>query len=437
MFQLNRRTLLRGLGTSLSLPFLEAMTPYGRARAAAAPTRMAFVFFPNGAIMPSWMPRAASDFQLGDTLRPLQPFKDDLLLISGLAQDNGRAKGDGPGDHARSAASFLTGAHPAKTSGADIRNGISVDQVAAEKIGSETRLPSLELGIEPGRNAGSCDSGYSCAYSNTISWKTASTPMAKEVHPRLVFERLFQSTNKADARRELYRKSILDLVANDADQLKATLGQTDRRKLDEYLTAVRELELRLARAEQDAARTRPDIDVPHNTPRDMQEHIRLMYDLLVLAFQTDSTRIATLMLGNEGSNRSYPFVGVNGGWHQLSHHQNDPGKVEQIRKIDLFHATQFARFIERLKSVREGDESLLDHSMILYGSGLSDGNRHDHNDLPVVLVGRAGGTIRSGRHLKLPRETPMNNLFLSMLARMGVSESRLGDSTGPMPGLDG
>ncbi|MBI3461878.1 MAG: DUF1552 domain-containing protein [Planctomycetes bacterium] len=441
---LDRRTFLKGLGTTMALPLLDAMlpstvfaagTPSGR-----PPVRMAFVFFPNGAIMPAWKPNGVGkDFEFSETLQLLAKFRDDINVISGLAQDNGRAKGDGPGDHARSAASFLTGAHPVKTSGADIRVGISADQLAAEQIGQQTRLPSLELGIEPGRNAGSCDSGYSCAYSNAISWKTPSTPMAKEIHPRLVFERLF-GNGDADhqaVRRKLYRKSILDLVADDANRLKSELGETDRRKIDEYFTGVRELELRIAKAEREAAEKKPDFEVPHKPPREMQEHIRLMYDLLVLAFRSDATRIATFMVGNEGSNRPYPMVGVNAGWHELSHHQGAEEKIAKIKKIDLFHVEQFAYFLEKLKAVKEGEGTLLDNCMVLYGSGLSDGNRHDHHNLPVVLAGRAGGSIVPGRHIQVGRETPMNNLFLSMVERVGAQASSFGDSTGTLKELEG
>ncbi len=441
-----RRTFLKGMGVAVSLPLLEAMAPSRllASPAAPAPVRMAFVFFPNGCIMPAFRPQQAGrDFELPETLQPLAPVRDYINVITGLAQDNGRAKGDGPGDHARSAASFLTGAHPVKTAGANIKAGISVDQVAAKQVGHLTKLPSLELGIEGGRNAGNCDSGYSCAYSSNISWKTESTPMAKEIHPRLVFERLFGSgKDQMDSSelRSYYRKSILDLVADDARKLQKSLGQTDRRKLDEYFTSVRELEMRIERAERmetaDESST-PDIVVPAGIPRDLQDHVRLMFDLLVLAFRTDTTRISTLMLANEGSNRTYPMVGVNDGHHELSHHQNQEDKMEKIKRIDRFLMGEFAYFLEQLKSVPEGEGTLLDNCMILYGSGLSDGNRHNHDDLPCILAGRAGGTISTGRHIKFEQETPMNNLFLSMLDRMQAGVEKLGDSSGRLPGLEG
>jgi hypothetical protein len=427
----------------MGLPLLEAMTARGAAAAGAdgrPPMRMAFVFFPNGAIMPSWKPaEAGRSYSLSKTLQPLADYQSEILVLTGLAQDNGRAKGDGAGDHARCAASYLTGAHPVKTSGADIRVGISVDQVAAAEVGRLTKLPSLELGIERGRNAGNCDSGYSCAYSSNISWKSATTPMAKEIHPRLVFERLFGSGDQSDearARRDLFRKSILDYVADDAAKLRAGLGQTDRRKLEEYFSSVRELEQRIERAEEEARQRRPDFETPDEIPRDLQQHIRLMYDLMVLAFRTDTTRIVTFMLANAGSNRSYPMVGVNEGHHQLSHHQNREEYMNKIQKIDQFLVGEFAYFLGRLRSVQEGSGTLLDNAMIMYGSGLSDGNRHWHHDLPIVLAGRGGGTIRTGAHLVMDGEVPLNNLFLSMLDRVGAKVDKLGDGSGRLTVID-
>lgn len=439
---LDRRSVLRGMGAALALPWMEAMLPRTATAAAKSkvPLRMAFIYFPNGAIMPAWRPQGeGKDYQLGETLKPLAEFRQDMLLITGLAQDNGRAKGDGAGDHARGAASFLTGAHPVKTDGANIKCGMSVDQVAVERIGDVTPLPSLELGIERGRDAGGCDSGYSCAYSNTISWKSDTTPMAKEIHPRLVFERLFGGGKrdvKSQARRDRVRHSVLDAVAEDASQLRESLGQTDRRKLDEYLSSVRDIERRVAKVETIARAPAPSFKAPTNVPSDVQEHIRLMYDLMTLAFQTDSTRVITFMLANEGSNRSYQNLGVGSGHHELSHHREETEKIDQIKKIDLFFATEFARFLKSLKETKEGDSSLLDRSMIVYGSGLSDGNAHRHDDLPVILAGKGGGTIATGRHLKLPKETPMNNLFLSMLERVGDTSSALGDSSGRLNAID-
>ncbi|MFO0906470.1 MAG: DUF1552 domain-containing protein [Pirellulales bacterium] len=443
---LPRRTFLRGVGVAMGLPLLDVMLPRtvrAAGEVAKPPVRLAFVFFPNGAIMDSWTPTSTgSDYSLPATLAPLAAHRNDLLVLSGLAQDNGRAKGDGPGDHARSAASFLTGAHPVKTAGADIRVGMSVDQAAAEKIGARTRLPSLEVGIERGRQAGSCDSGYSCAYSNTISWKNSTTPVAKEINPRLVFERLFgagAAGGKSAADRDFLRRSILDLVAEDARELQKSLGPTDRRKIDEYFTGVRELEQRIQRAEDEArevasgSRPVPKMDLPEGVPSDLEKHIRLMYDLMVLSFKTDTTRVATFMLANEGSNRSYSMVGVNDGHHQLSHHQRDEEKVAKIQKIDQFLTTQFAYFLEQLKATPEGDGTLLDHSLVMYGSGLSDGNRHRHDDLPILLAGRGGGTVAPGSHVRVEKETPLNNLFLSLLDRVDAPIDQLGDSTGRLP----
>lgn len=442
--KLPRRTFLKGVSATLGLPLLEAMLPANgwAADRANIPNRMSFVFIPNGVVMSDWKPTSEeADWQLTPTLEPLANVKDRLCVMSGLAQDNGHAKGDGAGDHARSAAVFLTGAHPVKTDGADIKAGVSVDQIAAEKFGSLTRLPSLELGTEAGRNAGQCDSGYSCAYSNNISWKTPTTPMSKEINPKLVFERLFGSLDdRASARdrekRDFYRKSILDAITEDAGQLSQKLGRTDRRKLDEYFTSVREIEQRIARSQEGSGKDRvPDLELPRGIPKELDDHLRLMFDLLALAFETDSTRIATFMLANEGSNRSYPMVGVNDGHHHLSHHQKKDENLSGLRKIDKYFISHFARFLERLKATPEGDGNLLDHSMIVYGSAISDGDRHNHNDLPILLAGGGSGTITSNRHVVYPKNTPLNNLFLSMLDRMNAGVEQLGDSTGRLDRL--
>jgi Protein of unknown function (DUF1552) len=443
--RLNRRTMLQGAGCALALPLLEAMTP-SRALATAAarpPVRMAFISFPNGAIMSAWQPHGeGADFEFGPTMQPLAELKSHVTVLSGLAQENGFAKGDGAGDHARSSASLLTGAHPVKTSGANIRVGQSVDQAAAERVGHLTRLPSLELGIDRGRDAGSCDSGYSCAYSNAISWKNATTPMAKEINPKLVFERLFGKTlaNGGGAgnssRRSRVRASVLDLVAGQAAGLQQRLGGADQQKLDQYFTSVREIEQRINRAASIQPVEAPEFAVPDEIPSDVQEHIRLMYDLMALALQTDSTRIVTFNSANEGSNRPYRMVGVNSGHHELSHHREDAEKVEQLKKIDLFLVGEFARFLKNLQAIPEGDGTLLDNCMIMYGSGLSDGNRHRHDDLPIILAGQGGGTIRSGRHIRLSGGAPLNNLFLSMLDRVGAPVSSLGDSTGRLKAID-
>jgi hypothetical protein len=404
---------------------------------------MAFLFVPNGANMEKWVPnRVGYDYDLPYILEPAARIKDDLLIMSGLTHDKGRANGDGAGDHARCASVFLTGAQPRKTSGANIRSGVSVDQVAARKIGRATPFPSLELGIEGGRNAGNCDSGYSCAYSSNVSWAGPSTPVGKEINPRLVFERLFSNQKSKDAaasrfERDAYQRSILDFVREDAQRLQSRLGQSDRLKLDEYLTGVREIERRLSR--DDTGRAGRDADnfpKPAGVPEEYAEHVRLMCDMMVLAFQADLTRVATCMFGNAGSNRPYRMIGVSDGHHDLSHHGNDQAKLDKIAQINRFHVSQFAYFVERLRSIPEAGGTLLDNCMIVYGSGISDGNRHNNENLPIVLAGRGGGTITPGRHVSFPYETPLCNLFVSLLDRMGASVPWHGDSTGRLTGLE-
>lgn len=440
---LPRRMLLKGFGAAISLPLLESMTP-ARALAgslgpaAAAPVRMACLFFANGAIMDKWRPTGeGKDFQLSTTLQPLESVKNHLLVLEGLTQHHARANGDGPGDHARNASAYLTGAQPRKTSGADISVGKSIDQAIAEKIGGQTRLPSIELGIDRGRNAGNCDSGYSCSYSSNISWKTPTTPCSKESNPRSAFERLFGSPEQAaDRERRLRdRRSILDFVGGDVKRIQPALSGADRQKLDEYFTSLRDVEQRVARADQ-GPREVPELQLPDGVPAELKEHIRLMFDILALAFQTDSTRVATLMLADAGSNRTYPDVDVRDGHHELSHHQNDAEKMEKISRIDRYLVEQFAGFLNRLNGISEGGRSLLDNSMILYGSAISDGNRHNHDDLPILLAGGGGGTISTGRYIKYPKETPLNNLFISMADRMGAPMDSLGDSKGPLENLN-
>ena len=443
--QLSRRALLRGIGTTVALPFLDAMNPAFSATPSRLgnriPVRMAFSYVPNGIIMDDWTPAAAGALKaLPSILEPISEFSGDVMLLSGLTHNNGRALGDGPGDHARAAASFLTGVHPKKTDGADIRNGISVDQVAAELVGGRTRFASIELGVEHGRLAGNCDSGYSCAYSNSISWRSETTPMPPEVNPRLVFERLFGRPGDSDdpvarAKRKRYEKSILDFVQQDTRKLQSELGPTDRRKLDEYLTGVREIEKRIEASEASAAQTTPSMDRPSGVPVDFAEHAKLMFDLQVVAFQTDQTRIATFMLAREGSNRTYREIGVPGGHHGLTHHRNDEEKIRKISKINRYHMELFSYFLKRLDSIQEGDGTLLDHSMVLYGSGLADGNKHTHHDLPVLVAGRAAGGLHPGRHLRYDTETPMANLYLTLLDRMGVHPEEIGDSTGRLEHL--
>jgi Protein of unknown function (DUF1552) len=414
-----------------------ALTP----AAGAAPRRMAFIYVPNGANMPDWTPATeGAGFELPSTLQPLADFRSDFSVLSGLTQDAGRAKMDGAGDHARASATWLTSTRIRKTNGVDIHAGISADQFAAQKVGKETRFASLELGCDRGQTSGNCDSGYSCAYSYNIAWRTPSAPLPPEVDPALAFERLFAGTNRQEtaeqrARRERYEKSVLDFVMEDAKALNAKLGRTDQRKLDEYLTSVRDLERRIESAK-NVEQQLPGFQRPTGIPRnaegktDFVAHARLMMDIMALAFQTDSTRIVTFVMKHDGSNDAYPQIGIRDGHHDLSHHQNDAEKRAKIAQINRFHMEQFAYLLGKLKSVKEGQGTLLDNSMIVYGSGLADGNAHAHDNLPLLLAGRGGGTIATGRHIRWPKDTPMANLFLSMMDRMGMSAERFGDSTG-------
>ncbi len=448
---LSRRTVLRGLGTAIALPLLDGMLPSPLARLGHAaetpkpPVRMAFLYVANGIHMQDWIPdQEGPDFVLKPTMTPLCPYMDDLLVLSGLGLDGAYAHGDGGGDHARSVAAYLTGAHPRKTDGANISNGVSVDQVAAEKIGKVTRFPSLELGCEPSASSGNCDSGYSCSYTSNISWRTPKTPVPKEVNPRAVFDRLFGSGDtseegKAKYQRDQRRKSVLDFALEDARGIQKRLGAADQRKLDEYLYSIREVERRISGGDKLDGQEEgaPDFPRPLGAPADYAEHLRLMFDLMTLALQTDSTRILTFMYTNDSSTRSYPVIGVRDGHHDLSHHGGNEEKQEKIAKINLYHMQQFVYFVDRLKNVQEGEGSLLDNCMVMYGSGIADGNAHAHHDLPIILLGRGGGTIQPGRHIRYPRRTPLTNLYLSMLERMGAPTDTLGDSTGKLEGLGG
>ena len=442
---LPRRTFLKGMGAAIALPMLDAMTPavsaMGRASAGkAAPLRLAFTYVPNGITMSDWTPKGAGTaFELSRVLQPMAPFRDEVTVLSGLAHRNGMALGDGPGDHARAAASYLTGVHPRKTAGADIQNGISVDQIAAQHIGKETRFASLELGCDDSRTVGNCDSGYSCAYTNSLAWRSPTTPMPPETNPRLVFERLFGDIDtslspEARARRLRYRRSILDLVGERTTQLSAGLGAADRRKLDEYLTSIREIERRIERSEADMTGLTPNIDKPTGIPVLYADYVNLMFDLQLIALQTDSTRVITMMMGREGSMRTYPEIGVPDPHHPLTHHRGNTEWIERVTKVNELHMSLFAGFIGKMKATPDGDGTLLDHSVIVYGSGLSDGNRHTHEDLPVMLVG-GGGQFKRGAHVVYPQGTPMTNLYLTLLDRMGVQPEQIGDSTGKVEHL--
>ena len=431
MTPISRRTVLRGLGASVALPWLEAMASPLKA---APPLRLGFVYVPNGKNMADWTPKAeGADYELPMILQPLKDFKNDFSVLTGLTADKARAHGDGGGDHARALAAFLTGAQPRKTDGTDIRAGLSVDQAAAAVVGDQTRLSSLEIGCEAGAMAGNCDSGYSCVYSSTMSWKSATQPLPKEVNPKLVFDRLFGGGSAEErAKVRAQRKSVLDLVRQDTQDLNGKIGRSDQRKVDEYLSSVRDIEDRLDRAVK-----LPDVKPPAGTsrpdgiPKNYEEHIRLMGDLMTLAFQADVTRVVTFVVANEGSNKPYPFAGVPEGHHDLSHHGNDAAKKAKIAKINEFHVKQFAYLLGRLKSVKEGDGTLLDHCLIAYGSGNSDGNAHNHDNLPVLLAGRGGG-FKPGRHAVYRKETPLNNLWVTLLQKLGSKTASLGDSTGAL-----
>ena len=444
--------MLRGsMGAVMALPWLEAMSPaaplitsasstIARSATAGPPVRMAFLYVPNGMHMQDWTPKGPKEtgFDLQPIMKPIAQFRDQMNVFSGLTLDGAFAHGDGGGDHARSVASFLTGSHPKKTNGADIRNGQSVDQVAAERIGSLTRLKSLELGTEDSAQAGQCDSGYSCLYTSNISWRTERSPLAKEVNPATVFDRLFGSNDgqqidpRTLARRDRDRKSVLDFVRQEAKILSNTLGVQDRRKLEEYMYAVRDIERRIASSDKlDQAETDvPDAPRPVGVPAQYGEHVKLMFDMMALALQTDATRIISFMYSNAGSNRPYKNLSINDGHHNISHHGGSGEKLAKISKINHYHVTLLQHLLKRLSSIKEGNGTLLDNCMVMYGSGIADGNSHSHKNLPIAMFGRGGGSIKTGRHLQLRSGTPLTNLYRSMLERGGAPVDKFSDSSG-------
>jgi hypothetical protein len=436
---LSRRAVLKGIGTTNALPFLDAMTP-AFARAADAPVRLAWFYVPNGIDMRHWTPAAEGPLaELTGILAPMNPVKDELLVLSNLTTHWGRPLQDGAGDHGRALGSYMTGAQVYKTAGADLKLGISADQIAADAIGKDTRLPSLEVGLEEARQAGNCDSGYSCAYTYNLAWRTERQPLPPISDPRALFERLFGSDADeppaARAQRLAMRRSILDEVLGTTTRLKSALGGSDRRKIDEYLTSVREIELQVERAAADGTMIEPGMDKPFGIPVEFPDYFRLMTDMMVLAFKSDLTRISTMSVGREGSERSYPEIGVTDGHHPLTHHQGNMEMLAKVRQINELHAKLFAEFVVKLKNTPDGDSNLLDQSMIVYGSGLSDGNGHTHDQLPTLLAGRGGGFLSPGRHIIYQRETPVTNLFVTMLQRVGVNPDHIGDSTGALPGV--
>jgi len=440
---LPRRTLLKGLGVSIALPMLDSMVP-AFAAPTKSPVRLAFAVVPNGMNMAHWNPTTpGAQYEMGPILGQFDAFKKDMFVLGNMADHNGNPLGAGGGDHARAGGSFRTGVNPKKTAGKDLGVGISVDQVAANELGKHTKLRSLELSCEDSRTVGNCDSGYSCAYSNSFSWRGPSTPNPPETNPRAVFERMFGGddiTLPADvrAKRLADRRSILDLAQDQTKRVMGDLGAKDRHKLDEYLTAVREVESKIQRAEKEGVvEVAPGFERPMGIPFTFGEYAKLMLDLSALALQTDSTRVVTFIFGREGSLRTYAEIGIADGHHPLSHHGNRPEALEKLSVINQFHAKLFAQFLAKLKATPDGDGSLLDHSLIMYGSALSDSNRHIHENLPIALFGRGDGTIKPGRFISYEKETPMTNLYMTMLLNAGVKAESIGDSTGTVTQLAG
>ena len=422
----------------MGLPWLESVARIASAATgpvAPAPRRLAYLYVPNGVNVSKWKATGAgAEYELSPTLAPLAKLRDEFTVITGLNHENASPGPDGAGDHSRATAVYLTGVRPKKTGGSDIHNGVSIDQLIAQQAGQATRLPSLELSTDGARMTGRCDSGYSCAYQFNLSWASPTKPVPAEQDPRGAFERLFGAAATGDggteARKKL-RHSVLDFVLDDAKSLEHDLNAADRDKLDQYFSSVRDVEQRIERAEKNPPPL-PDFQCPAGIPESYQEHMRLMFDLMILAFQTDTTRMITFTLANDGSNRAFLEIGVPDAHHQLSHHQGNEATLEKIAKIDRFYVEQFAWFLERMKSVRVGEQSLLDSSMVLYGAGISEGNKHLHSNLPLVLAGRGGGALHPGKLLATADPTPMCNLHLTLAQHMGLKLDRFGDSTGPL-----
>ena len=438
---LDRRTVLRGMGTAMALPLMEAMLPNARAaEPAARPKRLQIFYTPNGMIMKSYVPeKAGRDYAMTPTLAPLEPYRDHFTVISGLAHYQASALGDGPGSHGRSCASYLTGAHARRTEGSDLQCGVSMDQIVAKHFSEATQLASLELGIDPPSLMGSCDVGYSCTYTNTLSWRSPTVALPVTVNPRDVFERLFGDGDALDEKSrqaELKRRtSILDFVREDAARLSVRLGANDRRKMDEYLEAIRDIERRIQKANQkNAALDTSDLAPtnlarPAGIPDSFQDHVRMMIDMQVLALQADLTRVCSFMVGRELSNRTYPEAGVPDSHHMLSHHGGDPEKIAKLAIINRVHMEQFAYYLKRMSATKDGAGSLLDSTLVLAGASLGEPNEHDNMNLPAIV---AGGGLPGNRHIVVPKHTPMCNLMVSMMQHLGLSVDKFGDSTGPL-----
>ena len=445
----SRRGFLRGLGAAVALPAFEAFqrpllaaTQAGRSiatTASGAPLRMAYLYVPNGVNIEKWRPKGTtSTYKMAETFGEMEKHREDFQIFTGFEQKNANRNDDGAGDHARANSVFLTSSRPKKTAGSDIQLGISIDQVAANAVADQTRFASLELSTDSVRKSGQCDSGYSCAYQFNLSWRSENQPMTPESSPRAVFERLFGSGDSKERSNSLgqrlaSKKSVLDFINNDAKALHRYLGRTDQHKLDEYLTGVREIEKQIEKAESLGIPTDPGVPAPEESPASFQDHLRMMFDMMVLSFKTDSTRISTFLMAHDGSNRSFNEIGVNEGHHSISHHQKNKDTLNKIAKIDEFYLTQLSYFLTRMKETEDIDgKSLLHNSMIVYGSAISDGNRHNHNDLPIILAGNGGGAFTPGRHVELGEDVPLSNLYLRMLTEFGINEKRFGDSTSPL-----
>lgn len=429
-----RRTFLQGVGTAVALPMLDGMVPasVSAEKAPKATNRLSFVYVPNGMMMKDWTPTTdGSAFEFTPILEPLSPFRKQMQILSGLNQNAAALPGEGENaPHERAGATYLTGVHPKKEG----HVGISVDQVAAQELGKYTQLASIELSLDPSEVSGQCEKGWSCAYIHTLSWRTPTTPMPTENRPRVIFERLFGDTSNPAERLTRIQKSrsILDSVIQAAGRLLAGLSSSDRAKLTEYMDAVRDVERRIQRAEEQSSRELPEFERPAGIPARFDDYAKVMFDLQVLAYQADLTRVCTFMMGPEQGGRTFREIGIGDAHHPLSHHQNDPLKIEKVTKIDIYHSQMVAYFLDKLQSTPDGDGSLLDHSMIVYGSGISDGNSHSTKDLPVVLVGGGAGQLKGGRHIRYPKDTPMTNLHLTLLDKLGIPLENLGDSTGKL-----
>ena len=439
---ISRRTVLRGMGTTIALPLLDAMIPALAPAAATAPVRrFGVVYHPNGVIYDQWLPKSVgSNFELSPTLKGLESFKNQLIVVTGLFSDQAEANGDGGGDHSRACGSYLTGVH-VKKSDSNVENAVSMDQIVAKSVENETQLSSLQMTADENSLLGSCDLGYSCAYSSTLSWLTPTLPLMAENNPRVLFERMFGSSDSTDPRVRASRlskdKSLLDSVNDRVNQLQRKLGAADNRKMNNYLASLRDVERRIQKAEEQSSKELPDVAQPAGIPDNFDAHVRLLYDLQLLAYQSDITRVITFMYGREQTGRPYPQIGIPEPHHPLTHHQGNPEKMDKCAKIQRYHIALFTDYLEKLRNTPDGDGSLLDHMIILYGSGISNSDRHTHGPLPTFLVGGGAGTLKGGRHLVYPEHTPLTNLQLTLLNKLGVPAEKLGDSNGQFNELSG